>query len=120
MEKHVPDLEYCKKLKEAGWKKEGRFKWVDWTGSTGAVLSYKPPLGDYAFGYWYPAPILTELLRELLDCPDNETYLSVNIYPKNCKIGYRVVEGFVKSFEDPNPCNAAADLWCWMQEHDEP
>ncbi len=108
MEKHVPDLEKCKKLKEAGWEKRTKFIY----NSLGHLI-YFPEEGAAILSSDLPAPLLSELLEELPEATHLDHY---DFYYINLDDPRLYVEGMIK---DKNPCNAAADLWLWMTKRKE-
>jgi len=61
MEKHCVSLEIAKQLKEAGWKKETEFWWVECSDKSWAINN------TFAQNYKnkYPSPLATEILEEL-------------------------------------------------------
>lgn len=63
MKNHVPDLERCKRLKEAGFPQEGTHFWWDYSsyGSTVRVMCNRSTHN----GFICAAPIVTELVEEI-------------------------------------------------------
>lgn len=80
IEQHVPKLETCQKLQEAGWKSHGFNHWVydDYEKEWIVVCCQSMDSGRKI--EWYPAPLLSELLEVLpsgivVDKKDGEWFI---------------------------------------------
>lgn len=117
MKNDTPDLEHCKQLSEAGWKKK---------------TAYCRELDSGKLFFWHdgytddrpeilPAPLLTELLRELPKQYLEDVYGKMDlalIYDEygDAHCGYMIGDTLIYLVSDPNPCNAAAGLWVWKEK----
>ena len=117
---HVVSLEIAKQLKEAGWKKETEFDFVEHKSilSSGyeecRLLIPATSVSLYPEEYWnyYPAPLATEILEELPE--------KISLCAFYAKSEYRAVDNDVhrnaSTQVSHNPCNALASMWLYLKK----
>ena len=116
IENHVPTLETCKKIQEAGWKNkwESPLYWIIHK-EDGIQLLFRDDFDTGCLEEYYPAPLLSELLEELYN-------LNMFPYVESTKYGgsalYLATANIYKGIEKvkdrtqyhQNPAEAAAQL----------
>lgn len=106
---HVPDLETCKMLKEAGFPQETTIVWTK-----DGYISMNPYLRDD--GYFIAAPLATEIMEGLPDKYKNTVQLSP------CLTGYDIFFYWDENIcSEPytyheNPATACALMWLKLRE----
>ncbi len=126
MDKHVPNLELCKKLKELGFIQETEF-YYDRELLLWAKEDYIDSTGSFHIEQTLcPAPLATELLEELpREFSKGMNYMAqervykrhITIHPDNsCYIWYETSKPDDSlSFKDSLP-NALAKMWIYLEE----
>lgn len=124
IENHCVSLEIAKQLKEAGWKKETEFWWVDLTFSRGEwLLRNSFEASRFKEQTKYPAPLATEILEELPCIIKIKQFLGsmdghLETYKKEYKgkIWYGVCYRSIKHCTDFTLPNALAKMWIYLKK----
>ncbi len=114
MNKHTVDLKRAKKLKELGWEKETLFGWYPIKEGIHKINdnylvceSGRPPQG-WDMKTAYPAPIASELLKELPDGFFLEKGQGEQYFAQDEERKY--------SREADTPVKALADMWIYLKK----
>lgn len=110
MTNHVPTLETCQKMKEAGFPQGrgdvGAYWWMNVRNGSVYLSTYAEDL-NYDANMLCAAPILTEILEQLPDWCDGCFYTNKD----GNRVYFTGVESEARNITHTNPAEAAALLW---------
>ena len=122
-EKHCVSLSLARRIKEAGWKKETEFCWIqDALGQWKLVNIHYLDSDDCSLGEFnskISAPLATEILEELPSEIENYAELSISKDSNNFYyVQYQGVDNETcgEFFRDKSLSNALALMWLYLRK----